>query len=279
MTVREALVLSERRLEAANIESFEAEARQLVAALLEVPLGELVLKRTEALTLEQEKRLSDWLERRVSREPLQHILGEAPFYGLELTVTPNVLIPRPETERLTELVLEAVEGISALKILDVGTGSGAIALAIKHERPDTVVMATDVFEDAVKVAKENAERLGLEVTFALSDLLAAPAVQTFAKEADVLVSNLPYLPDDDRRSVSPEVRRDPATALYSGRDGLEHFRRLEAEAFSLLRPGALCLLELDGRNVRQAAELAQRWTEVEVLEDLTGLERFLYLRR
>lgn len=277
MTVRDALILSEARLEAAGIESFEVEAKQLVAALLEIPLGELILRRTEPLTSEQEKRLSGWLERRASREPLQHVLEVTPFYGLELAVNPSVLIPRPETERLTELVLEVVREMSAPKILDVGTGSGAIALALKHERPDAVVMATDVFEDALSVAEENARRLGLEVSFALSDLLAAPTVQTFVREADVLVSNLPYLPDDDRDRVSPEVRRDPATALYSGRDGLEHFRRLESEAFSLLRPGVFCLLELDGRNVWQAAELARRWTRLEVLKDLTGRERFLRL--
>lgn len=279
MTVCDALVLSEMRLESSDIESFKVEAKQLVAALLEMPLGELVLRRTEPLTSEQEKIFVNWLERRANREPLQHILGVAPFYGLELAVNPNVLIPRPETERLTELVLEAVKEMPAPKILDVGTGSGAIALALKHERPDAVVMATDVSEVALSVAEENARRLGLEVSFALSDLLADPAVQTFAKEADVLVSNLPYLPDDDRNAVSPEVQRDPATALYSGVDGLEHFRRLESEAFLLVRPGALCLLELDGRNVREAAKVASRWAKTEVLEDLTGRERFLGLER
>ena len=279
MTVHNALKLSEVRLEAAGIESFKTEAKQLLAALLEIPLGELVLKRTELLTSEQEKTFEMWLERRASREPLQHILGVAPFYGLELKVTPAVLVPRPETERLTELVLDAVKEISSPKILDVGTGSGAIALALKHERPDAVVLATDISEDAVKVAEGNARRLGLKITFALSNLLTALAVQTFAKEADALVSNLPYLPESDRDLVSPEVQRDPVTALYSGEDGLEHFRRLERQAFSLLKPGALCLLELDERNVQRAAELAERWSKVEVLEDLTGRERFLSLRR
>ena len=278
MTVRDALVLSEARLASAGIESFKTEAKQLLAALLKVPSGGLILKRNDALTSEQEEMFMVWLERRINREPLQHIFGVAPFYGLELNVTPAVLIPRPETERLTELVLETIKGIYAPKVLDVGTGSGAIALALEHERPGAVVLATDISEDALKVAQANAKRLGLEVSFVLSDLLEDAAVKTFAQDADVLVSNLPYLPAGDRDTLSPEVQRDPEVALYSGEDGLEHFRRLEAEAFDLLRPGAFCLLELDPRNVRQAAELA-RWASSEVFEDLTGRERFLRLKR
>ena len=279
MTVAEVLKAAEARLQGAGLETPQTEAAALVENLLGFSRSELYLKRTHVLTPAELDRLGGWLERREHREPLQHIVGTAPFYGLELRVTPDALIPRPETEVLVELGLNVLRGVERPNILDVGTGSGAVALALKHERPDALVWATDLSQAALDVAKGNAQRLGLEVDFAVSDLLRDADVQAFTRSADLLISNPPYLPDDDAVWLSPEVKRDPPQALFSGQDGLDHFRQLSAQAFTLLKPGAACLVELDPRNVRQAQAESAAWRDAVILPDLANRERFLRLKR
>ena len=279
VTVLEARIWLIKRLADLGIASPEVEADLLLGALLSMTRSDLFMTRQRRLTVEQERTLAVWLERRASREPLQHILGVAHFYGLELSVTEDVLIPRPETEKLVELALETLQDVNTPKLLDVGTGSGAIALALKLERPDALVMASDVSTAALKIAAANAARHGPEVRFVMSDLLGAPEVKVFAKTVDLLAANLPYLPEADRAWVSAEVRRDPELALYSGHDGLEHFRRLERQAHSLLKKGAVGLFELDPRNVLRAQREASGWTASKVLPDLVGRERFLRLER
>lgn len=279
MNVREALEHATSALREAGLGHPEREASALLEELLGVSRSGLLLSRTRALSADESARFEVWLARRAAREPLQHVVGVAHFYGLTLAVNPDVLVPRPETERLVELGLEAIKGVTEPNVLDVGTGSGAVALALKAERPDALVWATDVSAAALLVAAKNAERLGLNVTFVRADLLGDPALQTFAEGADLLVANPPYLPEADAAWLSPEVRRDPAAALFSGADGLGHARRLLGQAALLLKPGAVCLLELDPRNVRQAETEVGGWAEKEILTDLVGRERFLKLKR
>ena len=275
----EVLVRVTSRLERAGLPSPEADTSALLGALLNVSRSELLLRRTRVLSAAELTQLGDWVARREARIPLQHILGVAHFYGLTLRVTPDTLIPRPETERLVEVGLLSLKDISQPKGLDVGTGSGAVALAIKAERPGAVVWGTDVSPEALQVAADNAAFLGLEVHFTRADLFDDADVQTFARSADLLISNPPYLPEADAATLSPEVQRDPPTALFSGTDGLAHFRKLTAEASTLLKPGAVCLLELDPRNVQRARAESHGWAEAAVHTDLTGRERFLLLRR
>ena len=279
MSVGEAQTRLERAFGDAGLAQPRTEALALLEGLLGLSRTELLLSRSRELTAQQERRLAGWLARRLGREPVQHILGAAHFYGLKLSVTPAVLIPRPETERLVELVLADLRGVGGPKVLDVGTGSGAIALALKAERPDAEVWASDVSGAALEVARNNGLRYGLELEFVRSDVLAAAELQTFAARADLVVANLPYLPERDRGWVSPEVRRDPELALYAGEDGLALYRRLEREAWALLRPGARLWLELDPRNIDAAAALAGAWAAFGVLEDLAGRRRFLRLLR
>ncbi len=279
MNVLEALGYASLRLGEAGLEHPEREASALLEELLGVSRSELLLSRTRILSADEAARLRGWLERRAAREPLQHVVGVAHFYGLTLEVNPDVLIPRPETERLVELGLEAIRGVLEPNVLDIGTGSGAVALVFKAERPDAAVWATDLSEKALEVAAGNADRLGLSVKFVQADLLDHPTVQAFARHADLLVANLPYLPETDAAWLSPEVQHDPASALFSGWDGLGHARRLLEQAATLLTPGAVCLLELDPRNVRQAETEVGGWAEIEVLPDLVGRERFLKLKR
>ena len=227
----------------------------------------------------EQRQLGEWLARRELREPLQLILGRAYFYGLEIPVEPGVLVPRPETERLVELTLQRLSRQVEPCVLDVGTGSGAIALALKSERPDARVAATDVDEIALGRARENARALGLEIEFHRADLLADPVAARIAAEAQVVVANPPYLPAADRDVAPPEVHWDPAGALYAGEDGLSVFRRLVQQAFGLLRLESLLIVELDPRNIDRAASESTAWAKVEVHHDLVGRRRFLLLVR
>lgn len=269
-------------LAAAGVESVDAEAAWLLEAATGLTRAEQVLERARPLATEERARLSDWLARRVRREPLQLILGVAPFCGLELQVRPGVLVPRPETERLVELVLADVRGVTAPRVHDVGAGSGAVALAIAAARPDAWVTASDVDATAVQVARANAETLDVPVTVWTSDLLADPRVRAAVATAHAIVANLPYLPEADRGKVPPEVAHDPPGALFAGTDGLAVARRLAAEASSVLGPGASAWWELDPRNADAfAAELAasDAWRDVACLPDLTGRPRFVRARR
>jgi release factor glutamine methyltransferase len=270
------------RLAAAGIDAVDAEAAWLLEAATGLTRAEQVLDRDRELGDDEHARLEAWLRRREAREPLQLVLGVAPFYGLEVQVRRGVLVPRPETELLVERALAALRDVVAPRVHDVGTGSGAAALAIAASRPDARVTASDVDPTAVMVARANATALGLAVTVWASDLLAAPEVRRAAGEAHALIANLPYLPESDRGRLPPEVAFDPPEALFAGEDGLSVARRLAAEAVALLRPGAMVWFELDPRNAERFAEeleADERWREVRVEADLNGRWRFVLARR
>lgn len=286
--VAEARRLLVGRLRDAGLPSPEADALQLLEAALGVERATLLLRPDRPLEAEERERLAGLLERRLAREPLQLIVGHAPFYGLELAVAPGVLIPRPETERLVELVLEELKGRTAYGarpadapplLLDVGCGTGAIALALKAELPAAEVWATDLASEALALTRRNAAELGLEVTVRASDLLADPEVARAAARCAALVSNPPYLPEADRGRLAPEAAADPDAALFGGADGLAVARRLVAQAERLLPHGALLALELDPRNAPALAGELTAWRDVRVAADLVGRERFVLARR
>lgn len=279
LSVAEARRIVTRRLEAAGVDAAAAEALVLLEAATGLDRADLLVRPEHVLEGDERRRLLEALRRRVAREPLQHILGSAPFYGLELAVDGTVLVPRPETERLVELVLERLRPCEAPRVLDVGTGSGAVALAVKAERPDAEVMASDVSTEAVRMARRNAAALGLDVVVVRSDLLAEGAVAAFAAGCDALVANLPYLPSDDARSLQAEAAHDPALALFGGDDGLDVVRRLLAQASRVMRSGALLALELDPRNLGLAERELLGWRATCRASDLAGRERFLLARR
>lgn len=275
MTVAEARALAVRRLLAAGLDTPEPEAVALLEEVTGLERSELLLIPERRLGEEERFRLLELLHRRAAREPLQRILGRAPFYGLELEMDAGVLVPRPETERLVELTLERLRDREAPRVLDVGTGTGAIALAVKAERPDAEVLAADVSPAAVALAKRNAVRLRLAVRLRRSDLLSEAEVAAFAARCDALVANLPYLPEGDAAGLQPEARSDPAQALFAGDDGLKLARRLLDQAYRLLPSGALLALELDPRNVRLALAATHAWPSAGVEVDLAGRERYL----
>jgi release factor glutamine methyltransferase len=222
----------------------------------------------------QAKQYLELLERRYHGEPIQYITGETEFYGLPLRVTPDVLIPRPETEHLVEKVIELLPRFPNPRVVDVGTGSGAIAIALTHEWPRVAITAIDTSAAALDLARLNAERIGFadRIRYLHGDLLAPVAREQF----DVVVSNPPYVPMADRESLSVEVRDyEPAIALFAGDDGLDVYRRLIPAAYGALNSGGFIALEI---GCGQAEAIDALLTEngfqnVEFAPDLQGIPR------
>jgi release factor glutamine methyltransferase len=220
------------------------------------------------------------LERRFAGEPIQYILGETEFYRLPFRVAPDVLIPRPETEHVVEKVVALAPQFNRPRIVDVGTGSGAIAVALAHEWADAVVTATDVSASALEVARDNARRTGFadRVRFVEGDLLDPVAGEQF----DIVVSNPPYVPDGDRESLAVEVRDyEPGQALFAGADGLDVYRRLIPQALAALVPGGYLVLEIGhGQEPPVGALLAEAgFKDAEFNADLQGIPRVACARR
>ena len=228
---------------------------------------------------EFEARYHALVERRVQREPVAHIVGRREFWGMEFEVSRDVLVPRPETELVVEEALAFARDYSCRTVIDVGTGSGCIAIAIARELPEARVLALDASEAALAVARRNADRLGVaeRVTFAHSDLFE----QVEAK-ADLIVSNPPYVPARDEPSLQSEVGRyEPHAALFAGEDGLAIIRRLFNDAPRHLAPTGRLIVEFGfGQEaaVRDAATAAG-WSIERVGADLQGIPRSIRLRR
>ncbi len=262
--VRDAIDSAMIPLTAAGCEHPRLDAEVLLATALGVSRAELISDSRREVAGPAARVFMDFVRRRREREPVAYITGRKGFRFIELAVDRRVLIPRPETEFVVEAALSLPQGA---RVVDVGTGSGAIALALKQERPDLVVLATDVSADALDVARHNALRLGLEVEFVHGDLWAG-------LEADAIVSNPPYVEADAR--LMPDVGRfEPHGALFAGADGLDVIRRL-AEA-----PMNFLAVE-HGHEQAEAVEALLRaagFTDVARVRDLAGIERVAVARR
>jgi release factor glutamine methyltransferase len=219
-------------------------------------------------------RLRALVTRRGKREPLAYVLGTQEFHGLRLTVNPAVLVPRPETEELVERLLKDLPA-SPARILDIGTGSGAIALAVKKARPDCVVEASDRSEAALTVARANAAALGLEIVVHLGDLAAA-----LSGPFDAIAANLPYVGERERAQCDPELAFEPAEALFAGEDGMREIARLAADLPRLLAPEGVAWLEhgwQQGALVRACC--TTHGLASATIADLGGKERFARVTR
>ena len=266
VAVADALAGAVRRLASAGCDTPRLDAELLLASVLQVERGRLLLDRDRALDPEALGEFESLLERREAREPVAYILGRKAFRLIELVVDRRVLIPRPETELLVEVGLDLPRGWA---VTDVGTGSGAVALALKHERPDLLLTGTDVSGDALALARANGRRLGLDVSFVQGDLLAGVA-------CDAVLANLPYV--ESGAQLAPEITRyEPRSALFSGSDGLDAIRRL----VPALGEVSLAALEIgSGQAAPVTAMLsAAGFRTVEVLRDLAGLDRVLVARQ
>lgn len=244
-----------KRLEAAGVETPVIDARLLLEAGAGVSRLDIVTDPRRVLSEGQVSAVEALAHRRATREPMSHILGKRAFWSFDLIVTRDVLTPRPETELLVEVVLEVLERDSSARVLDIGVGSGAILLAILHERPSAVGVGVDLSEAALVVARANAERLGLSdrASFQAGDWADSVADSGF----DLVVSNPPYIPTAEIEGLAPEVAvYEPRLALDGGPDGLAAYRRVFAVLPRLLAAGGVFAVEVGFGQAESVSELA-----------------------
>ena len=276
MTVRDALRWATGVLVAENVDSPRLDAELILGHLLEESRAGLYAHDHQALSHQVAAGYTRLVRRRMAREPLAYVIGRRAFYDVDLVVDSRALIPRPETEHLVDAALEWCRHMPLPnpRIIDVGTGSGAIAIVLARHLPDARVTAADYSADALALATRNAERYGLgeRIAFVQSDLLAS-----VSGPFDAVTANLPYVPSAEVAGLQPEVSQyEPHLALDGGTDGLALIRRLMAQLGSALARPGLALFEIDRRQSLAVAECAQEHLQpcdVHVMADLAGLDR------
>ena len=275
MTGRESWLQTRDRLEAADVVDAGLEAEVLLRHVLGIDRAEYFASLERPVALPEQDLADTLAERRIAGEPLAYILGRREFYGHEFGVGPGVLVPRQETELLVDAVLEFIS-TSRLKrplIVDVGTGSGAIAIAVAKALPDATVFATDISHNALKIAEANA--LSLDVQDAVH-LLQGDLLEPLPGPVDIIVSNPPYLTTGELAGLTSEVRREPETALDGGRDGLAAISELMRQVAGLVQQPRLLAIEIASSQLESVVLLAQGLfpnSEVTHLLDLAGLPR------
>lgn len=278
MILGEAFSLAKKKLIAAGIPSPHLNAEVLLQRLLGVEKVFLVAHSERALSNEEEKQFFEWVDRRTQGEPAQYITGHQEFWGLDFEVTPAVLIPRPETEHVVETVLKLNQSADP-KIVDVGTGSGCIAIALAKEISRSRVFAVDQSKEALQIATRNAERLGVcsRIKFVLGDMLTPFDLEQYNKAFDFVVSNPPYVPSSDRPSLQFEVRaHEPRAALHSREDDpIQIYRYLIEQSHPRLRSDGFLVVEIgSGQKERIETEFDQnRWTDIQFIHDLQSIPR------
>lgn len=285
MTVLEVIQRSTEFLQKKGVDSPRLQAELLLAHKLSVPRMRLYLDFERRLQPEELEAVRQMVKRRGQREPLQQIVGSTSFCGLEIFVNRNVLVPRPETELLAEAGWtfareQARSEGSAPKVLDVGVGSGCLAIAIAANCPAALVTAIDISTEALQLAQSNAERAGVQdrITFVRSDALAeVPCERQFS----LVVSNPPYIPTGDLETLQAEIRQyEPRQALDGGQDGLDFYRLLAAGTGSRLRPSGALMVEFGDGQERALEKLFEdeNWVVEKILEDYTRRPRIMIAR-
>tara|TARA_Y100001934_G_scaffold282582_1_gene397002 strand:- start:692 stop:1552 length:861 start_codon:yes stop_codon:yes gene_type:complete len=275
MTIREAISDIASALQTARINEPDVEAKWIISHVLDIPLGRLLLNTRDKFPNTLHERVRSILERRRIHEPLQHILGSVSFCGIEIEVTPDALIPRPETELLAEAAWIWLNDRSpnARRVLDIGTGTGCIPIAITRNCPTAEVHAVDISNPALSLARRNAARNDCtKIQFFESDLFAGLTDQHF----DLIVSNPPYIPTAEIETLDIEVRNyDPTLALDGGDDGLDFYRRIANEVPRYLCADGILMCEFgDGQSHALAKMFTSGSGKVGIEQDLTGRDRF-----
>ena len=282
MTLREAVTVAAAEL--ANDwqlrDNATLDAQLLLLHTLRIPRVALIAHPDTELTPSQRSAFENSIARRLRHEPIQYITGEQEFYGLNFNVTPAVLIPRPETEHLVDAIIKLLPPNQPLKLADIGTGSGAIAVALAVHLPQAAITALDISPEALNIARNNADehQVADRIRFLQSDLLSA--LDHEAETFDAIVSNPPYIPETDRATLHPQVREhEPAAALFAGATGLDIYRRLIPQAQKPLKPGGLLAMEIGHGQKADLSLLLASWQEVSFLNDLHQIPRVVLARR
>ncbi len=277
-TIADTLKHASQQLRRAAVPNDLLDAQTLLAHALGQDRTSLIINFNQTLTDDLLATYQVLIARRATGEPLQYIVGHQEFYGLEFEVTPAVLIPRPETELIVEETVRLAANLTEPIIIDVGTGSGCIAVTLARELETARVMATDISSAALQVARRNAQKHGLldRVQFLETDLLNSVAVR-----ADFILSNPPYIAPHEIPTLQREVRDwEPHNALTDFADGLQYYRRLLAEAPAYLKPNGRLLFEMGYQQAETIKAFVNRavWSEPKALRDLQGIERTLVLQ-
>ena len=279
MTIKQAVLQAVQALEKARVPDPRIDAEIILSHVTGLDRLSMLMNGAQELSQEQEQRFSSLLLSRTKREPLQYLLGEQIFYGLPFRVDGRVLIPRQETEELCEWGISHLRSLKKEdpSALDLCTGSGAIAITLKHECPHASVTASDLSRDALSLAKENAQMNGADVHFLQGDLWEPLKERSF----DLILSNPPYIPTADCDTLQEEVMREPRMALDGGADGLDFYRRIADEAMAHLNPGGLIAVELGIGEAEDVAKLFENagLTDAVIRKDLYGVARMVGARR
>jgi len=296
MHVSEALTLGAKRLRHAGIDEAQVECEHMLMKLLNVTRSVLhydlchlasepsAQTAKRVLAAEQEKQFFDWIESREKRIPLAYLIGDVFFHSLKLKIRPGCLIPRPETERLVEEAIKIirVDNSESPVLMDIGTGSGAIALAILTAFSKAKAVMVDISAEALKLARENAEQVGLinRVEFIQSDLFSDSFFLDRSLRFDLIVSNPPYLTAEDMASLQPEVAHEPPMALDGGKDGLDFYRRIIPEAKKFLKPQGWLGFEVGAGQAPAVCEELKRngYDDLKVFKDHQQFERVILAR-
>jgi release factor glutamine methyltransferase len=281
-TIAQAIAEGARALEDAIIDEPRRTASALLAHALSLDRAQLIIRSGEPIDEARYEKFNDFINRRAVGEPLQYITGHQEFYNLDFEVSRDVLIPRPETEFLIERVIALSQSVSAPIIIDVGTGSGCIAVTLAVNLPAASILATDISPSALDVARRNARhhKVDERIEFLEGDLLAP--VGKLRGAIDILASNPPYVPTSDRESLQREVRDwEPEVALFGGEDGIDFYRRLLEEGREYIKAGGWMVCEIGYSQLEAISRMIdpRAWVVEEVTRDLQGIPRTLTVRK
>lgn len=278
MNIASALTIATERLQAAGITEPRREASSLLSFVLEQSPAFLIAHSDDQLAANQKMIFDACVQRRARREPHQYVTGRVEFWRLEFEVTPDVLIPRPETEILVEAAIEFLRSSDDRRFCEIGVGSGCIAVSILNSVSDATALAVDVSAAALEIAARNAKKHGVDARL---DLHRGDLFEGVNGEFDLIISNPPYIPDAELDHLQPEVRDfEPRTALAGGEDGLDVIRRIVAESGHFLSQSGVLLLEIGHDQAEFVSGLFDRavWLEVGFLRDLQNIERVVRAR-
>jgi release factor glutamine methyltransferase len=277
-SIKQALSSANEKLTVAHKASPRLDAETLLMFTLACDRAYLYAHPERILTTEEQARFDHAIAERLRGVPTQYISGHQEFWGMDFIVNPSVLIPRPETEHLIEAALPLARALRNPRIVDMGTGSGCIALALAKELPDAEIFAVDISAAALEVARANAEKnhLGERVQFQQSDLLEGFA----ANSVDIVVSNPPYVGDEEEDTVQREVREfEPRNAVFAGPNGTEVIAKLIPQARHVLKSGRWLLMEVSGTIAKDVIHLLRDWENVQVINDLQEIQRVVLAKK